>query len=152
VLKDKVSVLGDNSKVKFVGPDGIQTQSFIDEAGSTNAEGVYASVAGRPLYDLTEAGQQFVKDYEAEYGVLKEPYALNGYEAMNVLLKAIENVCEAGGDASDRETVRAAVFAIQDFSGVLGRWSFDQYGDTSITDMTFYVVKNGNYLALGVFQ
>ena len=75
VLKDKVAVLGDNSGVKFIGPDGIQTQFFIDEAGNNVAEGVYASVAGLPLDQLPEKGQQFIQDYEAEYGTLYSPYA-----------------------------------------------------------------------------
>jgi branched-chain amino acid transport system substrate-binding protein len=30
LLKDKVAIMGDNTKVKYVGPDGIQTQAFID--------------------------------------------------------------------------------------------------------------------------
>ena len=152
VLKDKVAVLGDNSGVKFIGPDGIQTQFFIDEAGNNVAEGVYASVAGLPLDQLPEKGQQFIQDYEAEYGTLYSPYAPYGYEVMNVLLQAIENICATGGDPANRETVRAAVFAIRDFSGVLGTWSFNENGDTTLTDMTIYQVKRGAYTYLGVFR
>ena len=152
VLKDKVAVLGDNSGVKFIGPDGIQTQFFIDEAGNNVAEGVYASVGGLPLDQLPEKGQQFIQDYEAEYGTLYSPYAPYGYEVMNVLLQAIENICATGGDPANRETVRAAVFAIRDFSGVLGTWSFNENGDTTLTDMTIYQVKRGAYTYLGVFQ
>ena len=68
LLKDKVSIMGDNTKVKFVGPDGIQTQAFIDGAGADVADGVYASVAGLPYEKLPAAGQQFKKDYDAKYG------------------------------------------------------------------------------------
>jgi branched-chain amino acid transport system substrate-binding protein len=71
---------------------------------------------------------------------------------MSVLLQAIENICAAGGDPADRETVRAAVFDIHDFSGVLGTWSFDENGDTSLTNMTFYQVQNGQYVDIGVFK
>ena len=42
---------------------------------------------------------------------------------------------------TDRAAVRAAVFAIKDFDGALGTWSFDANGDTSLTDMTFYQVQ-----------
>jgi len=153
LLKDKVSIMGDQTKVKFVGPDGIQTQSFIDGAGADKAEGVYASVGGLPFEKLPPAAQQFKKDYDAKYGGdLNEPYAVYGYEAMNVTLKAIEDVCKAGGDPSNREAVRAAVFAIKDFDGVLGKWSFDANGDTSLTDMTFYIVKGGKYESFGQFK
>jgi len=152
LVKDKVAIMGDNNKVKYVGPDGIQTQAFIDGAGADVAEGAYASVAGVPLDKLPASGQQFVKDYEAKYGKLTEPYAVYGYETMNVILKAIEDVCAAGGDPTDRATINKAVFAIKNFDGALGTWSFDANGDTSLTDMTFYQVQKGAYVAVGTFK
>ncbi len=153
LVKDKVAIMGDQSKVKFVGPDGIQTQAFIDGAGTDLAEGVYASVGGLPFDKLPAAAQQFKKDYDAKYGGdLNEPYAVYGYEAMNVALKAIEDVCAKGGNPTDRKAVNDAVFAIKDFSGVLGTWSFDANGDTSLTDMTFYLVKGGKFEAFGQFK
>ncbi len=152
LLKDKVAIMGDNEKVKYVGPDGIQTQAFIDGAGADIAEGVYASVAGLPLDKLGPKGQQFKTDYEAKYGPLTEPYAVYGYETMNVALKAIEDVCAAGGNPTNREAVRAAVFAIKNFDGALGTWSFDANGDTSLTDMTFYQVQGGAYKPVGTFK
>ncbi len=152
LLKDKVAIMGDNTKVKYMGPDGVQTQAFIDGAGADVAEGVYASVGGLPLSKLGPSGQKFLTDYEAKYGKLTEPYAVYGYEAMNVLMQALENVCASGGNPTDRATVNKAVFAIKDFNGVLGTWSFDQNGDTSITDMTIYQVQNGAYAPVGTFK
>ncbi len=152
LLKDKVAIMGDNTKVKYMGPDGVQTQAFIDGAGKDVAEGAYASVAGLAPENYTAAGQKFLKDYEAKYGKLTEPYAIYGYESMNVLLAAIEKVCASGGDPTDRKTIRDAVFATKDFDGVLGKWSFDKNGDTTLTDMTVYQVKNGAYSAVGTFK
>jgi branched-chain amino acid transport system substrate-binding protein len=152
LLKDKVSIMGDNTKVKFMGPDGIQTQAMIDGAGASIAEGIYASVAGLPFDKLNAAGQKFLTDYEAKYGKLTEPYAIYGYETMNVTLQAIENVCASGGDPSNRKAVRDAVFAIKDFNGALGTWSFDANGDTSLTDMSIYQAKSGSYVAVGTFK
>ena len=152
LMKDKVAIMGDNTKVKYVGPDGIQTQAFIDGAGKDVAEGVYASVAGVPLDKLPPAGLKFVTDYEAKYGKLTEPYAVYGYETMNVALKAIEDVCAAGGNPTDRAVINKAVFAIKDFDGALGTWSFDANGDTSLTDMTFYQVKDGAYVSVGTYK
>lgn len=152
LLKDKVSVMGDNSKVVYMGPDGIQTQAFIDGAGKDIAEGVYASVAGLPFDQLNAAGKKFLTDYEAKYGKLTEPYAIYGYESANAVLKAIEDVCAAGGNPTDRKAVRDAVFAIKDFAGVLGTWSFDANGDTTLTDMTVWQVQGGSYVAVGTFK
>jgi len=152
LLKDKVAIMGDNETVKYMGPDGVQTQAFIDGAGADIAEGAYASVAGLAPENYTEAGKQFLTAYEAKYGKLTEPYAIYGYEAMNVLLKAIEDVCASGGDPTDRAAVTKAVFAVKDFDGVLGKWSFDENGDTTLTSMTIYQVKDGAYSAVDTVQ
>jgi branched-chain amino acid transport system substrate-binding protein len=63
VLKDKVAIMGDNNKVKFIGPDGLYTQALIDGAGADVAEGVYATTPGLVLSDLGENGKKFIADY-----------------------------------------------------------------------------------------
>jgi branched-chain amino acid transport system substrate-binding protein len=151
LLKDKVGVMGDNTKVKFMGPDGIQTQALIDGAGADVAAGAYATVGGVPFDQLPPSGLQYRKDYTAKYGETNEPYSIYGYEAANVVIDAIERICKDGKDPTDRATVRDYVFATKDFDGVLGKWSFDKNGDTSLTSMTGYVVKDGKYETAGVF-
>jgi branched-chain amino acid transport system substrate-binding protein len=69
---------------------------------------------------------------------------------MNVALKAIEDVCAAGGDPTDRATLTSAVMATKDFDGVLGTWSFDENGDPTLADFTVYQVQGGKYVALPV--
>ncbi len=152
LLKDKVGAMGDNTKVKFMGPDGIQTQAFIDGAGKDVAEGAYATVGGVPNDKLPEAGQKYLKEYETEYGKTNEPYAVYGYEAISVVINALENICKDGKNPADRETVRQYVMGTKDFNGVLGTWSFDANGDTSLTDMAGYVVKSGAYAPVGTFK
>jgi branched-chain amino acid transport system substrate-binding protein len=152
-LKDKVAILGWNTKVKFMGPAGIQTQALIDGAGTYAAEGVYSAVTGLPYPDsLGAVGKQFITDYEGMYGDLTEPTAIYGYEAMNVLLKAIENVCASGGDPTDRKQVRDALFAIHDFTGALGTWSFDPNGDTTLREATVYEVKDGAWQLVKTYK
>ena len=152
VLKDKIAVMGDNTKVRFVGPDGLFVQDFLNEAGTENAQGVFVSSIGLDFKEFPAKGQQFLLEYEAEYKNEADYYAIYGYEVMSVLLQAIENICMEGGDATNRETVRAAVFAITEFSGVLGTWSFDENGDTSLTDMTFYEVQDGEFISDGSYR
>jgi branched-chain amino acid transport system substrate-binding protein len=152
LLKDKVGVMGDNTTVKFMGPDGIQTQAFIDGAGADVAEGAFATVGGIPNDQLPAAGQQYLKDYEKEYGKTNEPYAVYGYDAIGAVIAGIEKVCAAGGDPTNRAAVRDAVMSLKDYSGALGTWSFDANGDTSLTDMTGYVVQGGAYTPAGTFK
>ncbi len=64
--------------------------------------------------------------YEAQFGPVQSPYALYGFEATDVVLEALRRA----GHAPDRAAVRAAVMGTQNFSGLLGTFSFDADGDT----------------------
>jgi hypothetical protein len=44
------------------------------------------------------------------------------------------------------------VFNIKNFAGVLGTWSFDANGDTSLSDMTYYQVNGGKFAPIGQFK
>jgi branched-chain amino acid transport system substrate-binding protein len=150
VLKDKVSVMGDNQAVKYMGPAGLRVQGFIDAAGPRVAEGVLASQPGLPFAQLPAASQQFQRDYDARYGGhLQDTTALYGYEAMNVALAAIEQVCAAGGNPADRRAIRDAVFGLHNFPGALGTWSVDANGDTDLTGASIYAVQNGQFMLVG---
>ena len=81
--------------------------------------------------ELPPAGQQFYKDYEAEYGEPQDeidPYAVYGYEAMAVVFDAIAQ----GGD--DRQAVIDAFFATKGRESPLGTYDIDADGDTTLTD------------------
>jgi branched-chain amino acid transport system substrate-binding protein len=124
--------------VPFIGPDGIQEKAFLDDAG-TDAEGVYSTFGGVPVTAYQGIQKEWADRYRAAYsGADPETYAVYGYEAARVALAAIER---AG--VKDREAIRQAVFGTQNFTGVLGTWSFDQNGDTSVTTMTVSQAKRG---------
>jgi branched-chain amino acid transport system substrate-binding protein len=151
ILKDKVAIMGDNVKVKFMGPDGIFTAALIEGAGADVAEGVFATTPGLALKDLGENGKKFFADYAAKFGETNEPYAIMGYDSMSAAIKAIEDVCAAGGDPTDRAAITKAVFAIKDFDGALGTWSFDANGDITLPYFLVGQVQSGTYESFGTF-
>jgi branched-chain amino acid transport system substrate-binding protein len=67
-----------------------------------------------------------------------------GYEAANVLLDAIENAYNTDGEVT-REGVLRELFATQNYEGVLGTWSFDQNGDTTLTELSGNRVQNREF-------
>jgi branched-chain amino acid transport system substrate-binding protein len=152
IMKDKVSIMGDNTKVKFMGPDGIFTQAFIDGAGASVAEGAYASTPGLALKDLNDIGKKFYTDYGAKYGPTNEPYAVLGYDLMNSLVYVLNNICKSGGDPSDRATVTKAYLGLQNFQGALGTWSFDQNGDISLPFFKIGQAQGGKFVDFGTFS
>ncbi|GAB4122447.1 MAG: hypothetical protein Fur005_09230 [Roseiflexaceae bacterium] len=133
-------------KVKFMGPDGIQTDSFTTAAGAETAEGTYATIAGLPTEKLGEKGQNFYANYEKKFGLKAESYGIYGYEAANVALAAINSVCQ-----KDRAAIRDAVFATKDFDGVLGKWSFDANGDTTLADIQGFQIVNGKWEVVNLY-
>lgn len=133
--------------VKLMGPDGIAESEFIEAAGEA-AEGSYVTSGAISPDQLTGAGKAFIDKYNAKYPTQKpEVYTAYGYEAAKVVLAAIERA--AAKNPADVTALRALVLdevkATKDFAGVLGTWSFDAAGDTSLTDMTALIVTAGEF-------
>jgi len=147
LTKDKVKVLGDNSTVKLMAPDGFTGYPAFNAL--PEADGTYLSFAGLSTELLlknnpTGAGAKFLKAYKAKYG--KDPvgsYPLYGVAAVQVILAAI-----AKSDGT-RKGVRDAVFGantvqISANNSVLGKAiQLDPLtGDVNAKDITIEVVKN----------
>ncbi len=124
---------------KFMGPDGIYESAFIEAAGA-DAEGVYATFGGVPAEKLEGDAATWYANYKSKYNAEPEVYAVYGYEAANVAMNALNTVCKA-----DRAAIQAAVMGTKDFKGILGTWSFDANGDTSLTAMSGAQVVNGKF-------
>jgi branched-chain amino acid transport system substrate-binding protein len=126
--------------IKFMGPDGINCSEFLKQAGPAG-EGVYSTFGGVPPEKYTGKSADWLKAYDAKYSN-KSPnaYAIYGYEAAKVVLAAI---AKAGDKADDRATVLANVMGTKDYEGVLGKWSFDANGDTTLTQFSGSVAKAG---------
>jgi branched-chain amino acid transport system substrate-binding protein len=77
------------------------------------------------------AAQDFFKTFKQKYGKDPEPYAIYGYEAMKVALLAIQN---AGDKGNDKQAVIDAFFKIKNRDSVLGKYSIDSGGDTTLSD------------------
>jgi branched-chain amino acid transport system substrate-binding protein len=122
-----------------MGPDGIYEQAFLDDAGDAG-EGTYVTFGGVAPSKLTGKGAEWYRAYKAKFSQEPEAYAAYGYEAARVALDAIRRAGRA-----DRAAVREAVFATRNYEGVLGTWSFDPNGDTSLSAMSGREVKAGKF-------
>ncbi|HZU07336.1 MAG TPA: branched-chain amino acid ABC transporter substrate-binding protein [Chloroflexota bacterium] len=131
--QDLRAALGPN--VKLMGPDGIFEQAFLDAAGEA-AIGTYLTFGGVPVKNYTGKAADWARRYRERFRSEPEVYAIYGYEAANVILDAIERV-----GRRDRVAIRDAVMSTKDYDGVLGRWSFDANGDTTLTTMSGSQVK-----------
>lgn len=133
LIKDKVSVLGPNSGVKLLAPDGFAQQSTIDLAGSA-AKGMFASVPGEVPQNLVGPGKKLVGELEKKIGGPVELYAPYAGQAASVLLGAI-------GKGRDRSGVIEAVRATKVHNGITGSFEILPSGDPSVGPITVSVAK-----------
>jgi len=134
--------------VKLMGPDGILEDAWIQAAGEA-AEGTYITFGGLPADKLTGKGADFLKNYNAKYpNNPPQAYTAYGYEAAGTVIAAIEKA--AATNPADMSALRAAVLKAvsetKDYEGALGKWSFNQEGDTSLTAMSGNIVKGGKFV------
>lgn len=147
LVKDKVKVLGDNTAVKLMGPDGFT--GYPDFNKMPEAQGTYLTFAGLSTELLLKnapngAGAKFIKAYKKEYKV--DPigsYPIYGVAAIQVILEAIKK------SDGTRKGVTNAVFSGAGISipaglSVLGKELriSTLSGDTLAKDITIEVVKN----------
>lgn len=88
------------------------------------------------------AGQAFFARYSMRYG-RPAPYAIYGYEAMSLMLESIARATGGGKHPARRASVAAAMFATRNRHSVLGTYSIDSGGDTSLTRYGVYRVISG---------
>lgn len=124
---------------RFMSPDGTKEEAFIQGAGPA-AEGCLVTLGGVPVQELGPEAQDWYKRYKQRFNAEPEAYAIYSYEAGNVILKAIE---KAG--VKDRRKILDAIMGTKDYTGVLGTWSFDKNGDTTMSSMSGYEVKGGQF-------
>jgi branched-chain amino acid transport system substrate-binding protein len=133
LIKDKVSVLGANSKVKLLAPDGFAQQSTIELAGKA-AKGMFASVPGQVPQNLTGQGKKLVGELEIELKGPVELYAPYAGQAAEVVLGAI-------GKGKTRSGTIEAVRSTSVQNGITGSFDILPSGDPSIGPITVSVAK-----------
>jgi branched-chain amino acid transport system substrate-binding protein len=130
---------------KVFGGDGVCTSSFTEASQG----GVPAAID--KLIECTVAtqnlvaypgGKQFLAEYKAAYGVANpDPYAIYGYEAMQLGLQTIASLGANGGNRAD---VLKSLFALKNTASVLGTFGFNKDGDTTLKSYGVYkVAANG---------
>ena len=138
IFKDVESAMPD---AQLYGPDGVCESGFTnpskDGIPKEVGEKFKCTVATLDL-ESYPGGQEFIKAFEAEYGEGNpDPYAIYGYEAMQLVIDTIK---AAGPEGTSREGVLKALFQTKDRDSVLGTYSIDENGDTTLTDYGLYVV------------
>ncbi len=132
--------------VKIFGTAGLAETTYTNPAQG----GIPQSLDSRVLITapmLAESqypasARAFTAAYERDYGAV-EPDSIFGYEAMSLLLNAIERATDGGTKPALRSAVRAALFATHDRHSVLGTYSIKRDGDTTLRRYGIYGITGG---------
>jgi branched-chain amino acid transport system substrate-binding protein len=140
LYKDFATVL---PRARLYGPDGVAEPGFADpdEGGVPPrvADRMQVTFAALDRDEYPAEGRDFFTDYENAYGEPNpSPYAIYGYEAMRLALDAIER-----SGTGERADILRALFATKDRASVLGTYSIDANGDTTLTDYGVYRIDDG---------
>jgi branched-chain amino acid transport system substrate-binding protein len=131
-------------RARLYGSDGVANRPFTDvELG-----GLPTTVAARVKLTLPAVGRtaldaegkrflaQFVRAYPDNRN--PDPYAIYGYEAMALALDAI-----ARSRTGTRQDIVHAVFATKHRRSVIGTYSIDRNGDTTLTRYGLFAIRDG---------
>jgi branched-chain amino acid transport system substrate-binding protein len=131
-------------EVTMMGADTLFEHAFIEEAAE-HAEGTLITFGGVPPALLEGPGRAFFDRYVETYECEPECYASSAYDAVGVVLAAVEQV-----GTKDRAAITRAALATRDFDGLPGRWSFDSNGDIDLRRATRLTVRDGDFSYLEV--
>lgn len=134
-LVKQLKALGLNAK--FMMGDGGYTPKMIELAGAA-AEGMYASLPGVPLAQMPSGGD-FAKRYESQFKQPIQLYAPYCYDAVNVMIAAMQ---KAGSAESAKYLPELAKIS---HDGVTAKIMFDEKGDLKGGAITLYQVQQGKW-------
>jgi branched-chain amino acid transport system substrate-binding protein len=124
-------------RATFVSCDAVLDPEFVKLAGEEAATGAYLTFAPDPR--LIESAWSLIRQYELRYGNLG-PYVLYTYDAVGVLLHAIQIAKPADGSKGELRKVLRAIRA-RPYQGALGTLRWDKNGDLVNSPYVVYITK-----------
>jgi branched-chain amino acid transport system substrate-binding protein len=116
-------------KLLLLGSSDMINSVFTSEIGEAGAS-TYLTTPILPVDRYPPPAAQVLAEYRRRFGGEGNAYALYGYEAMSVALASVRN---AGLRGNDRQTVVNEFFATKNRDSVLGRYSVEADGETTLS-------------------
>jgi len=113
----------------LLGASSLTEEGFTAQLGPA-AQRTLLTTPLLPVDLYPPAARRVLSDYRRVFGAAGEAEALYGYEAMSVVLDAIRRAGVYGGD---RQTVIERFFATSERSSVIGSYSMQANGETTLS-------------------
>jgi branched-chain amino acid transport system substrate-binding protein len=139
-------IAGAVPRARIFGSAGVAESTYANPADGGLPRGidsrVMVTVATLTPDAYPPAGRAFFADYTRQYGA-PQPYAIYGYEAMSLMLSAIERATDHGTRPARRSRVAEALFSTRNRHSVLGTYSIEKTGDTTLRRYGVYRIVGG---------
>lgn len=110
------------------------------QTGGKTVEGM-ETILGFDVNDLTPELKKFNSDYRQHFGITPIFTAMEGYETMQMLAKALE---KTNGSA---QNLGRELIGIEDYTGLTGRVKLDAYGDV-LRNLVIQKIVDGKFVTL----
>ena len=133
---------------QLFGADGVDSPDFLTIAGAA-AEGTYLTTPF--TFELGgEKAQQVALAFEEEYGILPDTWAALTYDAVGMIVEAIEKTHNKSATlAENRKAIRDHLASLdtpeEGYKGITGLTYFDKNGDTVNKPAYVKIVKDGKF-------
>jgi len=117
-------------QMQLYGPSAIAEPAFTAAVGRDGQRRMRITTPTLPPRLLPAAARSLRTRFSAQFGRAPAPEALQSYEATQAILAAIR---AAGAKGNERDAVIQAFHAIRNRKSVLGTYSVDANGDTSLS-------------------
>lgn len=134
--------------LRLIGSHELADEAFTSQLGGAGRVTLISTPWLAPSLYPPQAAT-VLRHYQARFHETPQPYALAGYEAMAVTLQAIR---EAGRHGNSREAVIDRFFATKDRASVLGRYSMQPNGETTLARYAIDRVVGGRPVFLKALE
>jgi branched-chain amino acid transport system substrate-binding protein len=126
----------------LLGSSSLAIEEFTSKLGAA-ASSAYLTTPLLPPSLYPPSAQRVLADYRRRFATVGGPYALYGYEAMTVVLDAIR---AAGSHGNNRQAVIEKLLATRERDSVIGRYSIEADGETTLSSYGVYRVASDGRL------
>jgi len=133
----------------LLGPSTLaEEEGFASHIGAAAAS-TYITTPALPPSMYPASAQRVLRAYRRAFGGEPSAYALFGFESMSLALSAIRR---AGAHGNDRETVVANLLSTRKRDSVLGRYSVEPNGETTLSGYAVDRVAGGRPVFYRAYQ
>ncbi|HEV2819922.1 MAG TPA: branched-chain amino acid ABC transporter substrate-binding protein [Solirubrobacteraceae bacterium] len=137
---DAVNEAMPDTDTPLFAPDAVATTSFLQGVDARLERRLHVTSPTMDRRRPLPAAREFEERFRATFGEAPEPYAAYAYESMKAVLAAIER---AGLQGNDRSVVIDQFLGLDRRGTVLGDYSIDRNGDTSLRRYGAFRVNDG---------